>query len=673
MRRFLFLLSAFLAAQEPEFKISVSTNLVVVNLSARDRKGNALDKLRKEDILLTEDGKPQPIAILEFQKLAPVPLPRLEPPPPEKEFTPVTAITPPQPGEMRYRDRRLLVLFFDFSGMPVADQVRTQQAALRFLDRDMTAADLVALVQFSGRLQVLSDFTDDRALLTDVVNNLRIGEGADLAAEALTEEDEPSEEGSVVFFADPTEFNMFNTDRKLAALEAAVGMFSGFPEKKALIYFSNGAAKGGVENYSQLRATVNAAVRANVAFYPVDARGLVATAPAGNASQGSPKGTAIYSGKAQRDIKDKFNDEQETLSTLASDTGGRALLDSNDLGLGIKQAQEDIASYYILGYYSTNDAQDGRFRKIQIKLRSGLSAKLDYRPGYYAPKLFKDFDTYDKEKQLAEALLLGDPITDLPFTLEVNWFRFGLDRYFVPIALKVPGSRLDRIEKLELDFSGQVRDAKGKLAGSVRDTIPLKLKAEDAGRLVRRQIEYDTGFVLEPGEYRVKFVVRENANGRLGTYEARFTIPDLTTDEESLRLSSVVLANQKEPLTAAVGQAGKPNPRLTLHPLIDSGAKLVPSITRVFRRDQSLMIYAEAYDAANVVAGLSLFQKGRKVFEAPALEVKDPLKIRPFAKPLRFAVPLAALAPGEYEAQLSVIDPAGGKFFFRREPFLLLR
>ncbi len=97
---------------------------------------------------------------------------------------------------------------------------------------------------------------------------------------------------------------------------------------------------------------MNAAVRANVAFYPVDARGLMALPPGGDASQASPRGTGLMTGTKQQGIRNSVNDSQETLVTIAADTGGKAMLDTNDLTMGIRQAQEDINSYYIIGYYS---------------------------------------------------------------------------------------------------------------------------------------------------------------------------------------------------------------------------------------------------------------------------------------------------------------------------------
>src|SRR5262249_26956740 len=269
------------------------------------------------------------------------------------------------------------------------------------------------------------------------------------------------------------------------------------------------------ENRSQLEATVNAATRANVSFYPVDARGLVALVPGGDASQGAPKGTGLFTGKSQTRQKEKFNDQQETLFTLAADTGGKALLDSNDLALGIEQAQEDLKSYYVVGYYSTTQELDGKMRRVRVTVPAKLQAKLEYRSSYFAGKTFGKFTGSEKERQLEEALLLGDPVTDLPIALEINHFRLTRDKFFVPVAVKLPGAlvpvaKRGGADSTEFDFIGQIRDSKGKIAGNVRDTIKIKLPESASTQLAQRQIQYDTGFTLSPGEYNLRFLVREN-------------------------------------------------------------------------------------------------------------------------------------------------------------------
>ena len=125
------------------------------------------------------------------------------------------------------------------------------------------------------------------------------------------------------------------------------------------------------------------------------------------------------------------------------------MLDTNDLSMGIRQAQEDISSYYIIGYYSKNAADDGKYRRIEVNLlnKNSCSAKLDYRNGYYAKKQFKNFNSTDKERQLEEALTLGDPVSELPLALEVDYFRVAKDRYSVPISVKIPGSAVGLTKK----------------------------------------------------------------------------------------------------------------------------------------------------------------------------------------------------------------------------------
>ena len=447
---------------------------------------------------------------------------------------------------------------------------------------------------FGSQLRVAQDFTADRDLLLSTIRGFHIGEGSELASMADTGAD--AEDQSGPFVADETEFNIFNTDRKLAALEDAARRLAQHPEKKALVYFSSGVEKTGVDNQSQLRATVNTAVRANVAFYPIDARGLTAGAPGGDATQAGAVGSNLYSGKGQRSLRDSFHNQQETLYTLAADTGGKALLDSNDLTLGMRQVQKDIDSYYILTYSSSNSAEDGNYRRIQVKLApraAVLQAKLDYRKGYFAPTTFARMTGSDKEAQLQQALESENPSTDLPLAVEVDYFRLAKDKYFVPMSARIPGSALAFRRKgaksaTELDFTAEVRDSRGHAAASVRDTIPLKLDQATAGEVARKQIQYDTGFTLAPGKYTVRFVARENGEGKIGTFETAFTVPDLASGN-ALRLSSVILSNQRAPAKQQIAAAQKDKKLQVENALIDeTGNKLVPNVTRVFRPGQEL-------------------------------------------------------------------------------------
>lgn len=679
-------------------KFSTTANVVVVNVTVSGKDGKTIGNLTKDDFLLYEDGKPQKLESCELQKLDNTPL---EPAMAEKKLqtreAPKAAPAVPEAAAQKtedMRDRRLIVMLFDFSSMEQPEQIRAVDAAIRFLGTQMTASDMVSVMTFGTDLKTVQEFTADRDLLISKMRGFHIGTASELASMADAGADAEDQSGQ--FVADETEFNIFNSDRKLAALEDAARGLARYPEKKALVYISAGIEKTGVDNQSQLQATVNTAVRANVAFYPIDARGLTASAPGGDASQAGGVGSSLYSGRGQRSLSDSFHNQQETLDSLAAGTGGKALLDSNDLTLGIAQAQKDISSYYMLTYASTNTAEDGRYRRIQVKLAPRLAdsrAKLDYRQGYFAPVTFARMSEGNKETQLQQALQSENPVTDLPIAVEVDYFRLAKSKYFVPISVRIPGSALAFRNKgakaaTELDFIGEIRDARDRAASVVRDTIPVKVATTTASEVGRKQIQYDTGFTLSPGKYKLRFVARENGEGKVGTFETPFTVPDLGSGN-SLRLSSVILSNQVQALKEQIAGAKNSKKLLAENPLLNqSGQKIVPNVTKVFRPGQKLVAYFEVYDPGvmalpvqtqnraagltSVTASLALYQGDRKVLETAPLRANRADAKRPGVVPLKFETPLKDLSPGQYVCQVNAIDQLGHKFAFPRSSIAIL-
>jgi VWFA-related protein len=679
-------------------KFETTTQLVVEIVNVVDKSGNPIKGLTKKDFSITEDGKPQEIKFCDFQELDTTPAPedQLKQRPAavaaasKEETKPaepaaiksVNSISPEKPGDLKYKDRRLMVMFFDLTAMPIPDQIRAQTHALKFLKTDMTASDLMAIMTFSSDIKVVEDFTGDRDQLTKDIKNLIIGEGQGF--DVTTADDSTSDTGAA-FSQDDTEFNIFNTDRQLSALETAVKMLGSLNEKKALVYFTSGITKS-ADNQAQMQATINAAIRSNVNIYTIDARGLVATAPLGDATKSSPGGQGMYSGSSARSATSNFQGQQETLYSLAEDTGGKALLDNNDLSMGLIQAQKDISSYYILTYNPTNTALDGHFRRIKISLNNGLAAKIGkpitYRAGYYANKDYSKFTSTDREHQLQEALMLGDPVTDIDIAMEIDYFRLARDRYFIPVQVKIPGSELalakhGGAETTRVEFIGQIKDAKGAIVQNVRDTIDVKLKEATAAQLAKSPLAYDTGFALAPGTYSLKFLARDNETGKMGTFDTRFTIPDLTSEQKRLPISSVVLSSQRTELSAAVFSAERDKKLLESNPLVQGGQKLVPSVTRVFKKDQDMYVYLEAYEPTAestqpLVATVSFYRGKVKAFETAPLQVAEGLNAKSKAVPLRFSFPLAKLQPGRYDCQVSVLDPSGQKFNFWRAPVMVL-
>ena len=233
-----------------------------------------------------------------------------------------TSIAPEAPGDKRYKDRRLLALYFDMSSMPAADQLRALNAARAFVRRSMAASDLAAILRYNGgAVEVLQDFSSDRTRLLSILETLIVGEGQGFEESAV---DASAPDTGAAFGQDDSEFNIFNTDRQLSALQTAARTLSVIAEKKALVYFASGLRLNGLNNQAQLRATVNAAVRAGVSFWPVDARGLLASAPLGDAAHAAPGNAGMYTGAAALAGLNDLQQSQDTLYALAADTGGKS-------------------------------------------------------------------------------------------------------------------------------------------------------------------------------------------------------------------------------------------------------------------------------------------------------------------------------------------------------------
>ena len=404
----------------------------------------------------------------------------------------------------------------------------------------------MSIVSLGSALLVNQDFTSDRDLLKKQLQAFSSGSGQGFE-EGTTGTTEGTPDTGQPFTADDTEYNIFNTDRRLEALRSVAEKLSHLQQKKSLIYFSSGMDRTGIENQSELRAATNAAVRANLAIYTMDLRGLQALVAGGEAQNASLRGTSAYSGQSSINALNSNFTTQETLVTLASDTGGRAYLDSNDFSQVFKGVQQDTSTYYLLGFHSTNPARDGRYRRIAVKVNIP-GVKVDYRRGYYAPADYRHSTKEDKELQLEQELASELPTTDLPLYLSAAYFRLEVNKFFIPISLVVPGSEIpftrssDR-DKATLDVIGVVLDSEHHPVTRIRDTVNLAVDTSSEVR--KKNVQYDTGLSLPPGKFHLKFVVRENQTGRMGSFETDLNVPDLKS--QPLKMSSIVLASQLQP------------------------------------------------------------------------------------------------------------------------------
>jgi hypothetical protein len=383
----------------------------------------------------------------------------------------------------------------------------------------------------------------------------------------------------------------------------------------------------------------------------------------------------MFTGALAQQQVARLQRSQDTYFAIAKDTGGKALVDYNDLSLGIRQAAEAQTSYYILAFYSTHAANDGKYRRIQVRLKDGTrQVALTHRPGYFADKEWKQQNGVERERQLEDALMLENPITDITIALELNYFQVTRPEYFVPIAVKIPGSELELArrrgaKRLTLDVLVEVKDSYGATQRNMRDRIEVALTAANAERLLTQPVQYDTGFTVLPGQYVLKFLVRDAEVGRIGTYQTSFTIPNLNREPTRLPISSVVLGSQRLTVNEALYNVKTTDKQSIGHPLIESGRKLLPSVTRVFSASRNMYVYLEAYEQyaepmQPLMAYATFYREGAKAYESQPVTVTDGVHRTSKAVPVRLTIPLTSLSPGRYDWQVTIIDPTGHKAAF---------
>ena len=656
-------------APQGGFTLKLNSDLVLTNVVVRDAKtGELVHGLKQSDFSIFENGKQQQIDTFDFESVD------MATPLNEATVSGLAAglssngqkaVVVAKPEELR--NHRLIVMFFDLTSMQPEDLDRSVVAAQAFLKTKMQPADLVALVSLGDSLKVDQDFTADKDALINEVGVYNGTESAGFAPGATANSNQA--EDTTAYTPDESEYNDVNTDRELFALRAVAQSLAKIDEKKSLLYFSGGISRDGIENQASLRAAINAAVRANLSIYSVDTRGLQAIGPLGDASTGSQRGSGSYNGAALANNMSSNLASQEVMASLSSDTGGKAFFDSNDFAPAFAQVQKDTSAYYAIGFRSSNPARDGRYRKLMVKVKVP-GVKIEYRQGYYAPADFKHSGQEDREQELTDELASDLPATDMAVYLDAMYFRLDENRYYMPVSLLVPGSQIPFVkggdkDKATLDIIGEVIDEVKRPIGRVRETVKLNL--DPALNARQKNIQYTTSFNLPPGKYDLKFVVRENQTGRMGSFEANVTLPDMK--KAPLKLSSIVLAASRQPSKKQ-------------DPLVRDGEEYVPNIAHVFRQDQHMYLLYEVYNPArekaadnapkgtkpgiNLLSSLELIQGSTKVYQSPLVQAKSINVEGRDAVAVEMDVPLATLKPGAYLCQLNVIDDAGGSFAFPR-------
>jgi VWFA-related protein len=722
--------------QTPAFRSGV--NLILVDVTVRDGKGQPVRNLTASDFEILENGKPQAIVTFAHEEVVqptqtikaaatltrigeaksgvPVriaPAGAADPKAATAATTAAAAVSSTAAdvdatrGPLTSEDvagRRIWVLLFDTSSMQPEDVQKAADAAIKWGSERMSPADLVAIASIGSTLQILSDFTNDKEKIVSVLKGFAVTDGtatADVDASTMAADEATNTATTATATVDASvqELDSFNNDIRLRGIRTICDGLLSLQQRKSILYFSSGMARNGSDNAVESRAAVNACSRANTSINPVDSRGLQAIVAGGSARQGSRGGVAAFSGRGVAQQFSQRAAQQETLQSLAADTGGTAFTDSNDFGEAFDKITTEISSYYILGYGSTNTKQDGTYRKIDVRLKSKLDARVRAREGYYADRDFTHTSRADRETQMQEQLLMAIPATDVPLFVTAGYFRlanadacgqqvdfggrpggpggargggpggaggrggpggFTPSCFYVPISLAVPGDAVPVSASDEvLDIRGFVRDERNQPFATIKQTVTVPAATRDS--IASRQVLFQTGATLPPGRYIVRIIVRENVTGKMGTFETAILVPELT--RAPVKVSSIVMSTQL--------QQG-PRARKTLSPLVHDNLEIIPNLTHVVTQDQKLYFYYEVYEPAMIDnrpqlrTNLTFYRGKVKVYETPIVERTSLDAADRKAAIFEFEVDAKNFTPGLYTCQVNVIDATAGQFSFSR-------
>jgi VWFA-related protein len=314
--------------------------------------------------------------------------------------------------------------------MQPEDVQKAADAAIKWGKERMSPADLVAVAAIGSTLQILSDFTNDKEKIVSVLKGFAVTDGtatADVDASTMTADEATNTATTATATVDASvqELDSFNNDIRLRGIKTICDGLLSIQQRKSILYFSSGMARNGSDNAVESRAAVNACSRANTSINPVDSRGLQAIVAWRQRAPGQPRRRGCVLGPRCGESVRAARGTTGNIAVAGGRHGRHGLHGLQRLRRGFDKITTEISSYYILGYGSNNTKQDGTYRKIEVRLKSKLDARVRAREGYYADRDFTHTSKGDRETQMQEQLLMAIPATDVPLFVTAGYFRLA--------------------------------------------------------------------------------------------------------------------------------------------------------------------------------------------------------------------------------------------------------
>ena len=655
------------AGQQPPITFRAEVNYVEVDARVLDADGTFIATLQPDDFQVLEDGKPQKVTAFSLVNI-----------PVERAEQPLFAARPIEPDvktNLQGAAGRIYLIVLDDLHTAALRSQRVKAAARQFIEKYVGANDTAAVVYTGGRSDAAQDFTNNQRLLLRAVDKFM---GRKLRSTTLNRIDEElrtrnqREAGSGERIEDPEVRERGMQARSaLETVEKLSEYLGGIRgRRKALVLFSEGIDYDINDVFNNPDATtimnttrdlIAAATRANVAVYGVDPRGLTMMGDDMIEVQAFPQDPTVGIGIGS--FHDELRLSQDSLRVLSQETGGFAAVNSNDFATAFQRIVDDNSSYYVMGYYSTNERRDARFRKIEVKVSGRSDVTVRARKGYVAPRgrapEARPATANGASPELRDALESPLPLADLAMVTTAVVFKGPAPKGSVVVSTLISGQSLPLAEKggaqtNDLEMLVIATDDKGKSYPTDRATVALNMRPETAARVKATGFRFIQTLDLAPGRYQLRIAAREGNTKKAGSVTFDVEVPDFA--KEKLSMSGLALTS---PLSSTAP---------TVRPK-DPLEKLLPgplSAYREFPQSDEIAFFAEVYDNTGKpahkvdITTTVKAEGGQTVFEAKEQRDSAELSGSSGGYGVTARIPLATLAPGLYvlkvEATVNLAD-----------------
>jgi VWFA-related protein len=582
--------------QTPTFKVQV--DYVEVDVLVTDQQGGFVPDLKKEDFRVFEDGKPQSVSTF---SLVNIPVER-----PDRPLFAAQPIEPDVESNERPFDGRVYVLVLDDLHTNFQRSQRVKAAARQFIERYLGANDLMAVVTTGGSTSGAQEFTGRKRLLLAAVDKFagRKLDSATILRNEAFQRGAPSPNGRI---DDPDDAERgLNARSTLTHLRSVAEWFGGVRgRRKSIVFMSEGIDYDITDVFNnrsastvmdETREAIAAATRSNVSIYAVDPRGLTTlgddtigvssfgdqgASPASSDSGGRrPEGVGISS------LMSELRLSQDSLRTLAGETGGFAAVNSNELTTAFERIVRDNSGYYVLAYYPPSDKRDGKFHKIEVRVtRPGLTVRA--RRGYVSPRGNRpNPKPTDKgpSPELLEALNSPIQVSGLTMHVFAAPFKGTAPNASVAFGVELRGRDLSLTPGNKVELTFLAVDADGKTRGARTDVLTIDLRPETLARVQATGFRLLNRVDLPPGRYQLRLAARDSRTGNAGSVVYDLEVPDYS--KLPFSMSGLVITS----LSGASLATARADEQLK------AVLPVPPTAERTFPQNDELALFAEIYD-----------------------------------------------------------------------------